>query len=125
MMTISKTICGALAFWAMLLPTAASVAEPAPVVVELFTSQGCSRCPPADAYLAELARRPDIVALSFHVDYWNYVGWRDPFSSTRWSKRQRDYGASLNRRFVYTPQIVVDGRDESIGSRRPRVEALI
>lgn len=95
------------------------------VVVELFTSQGCSRCLPADAYLAELARRPDIVALSFHVDYWNYVGWRDPFSSTRWSERQREYGTKLNRRFVYTPQIVVDGQEESIGSRRARIETLI
>lgn len=100
-------------------------AEAGPTVVELFTSQGCSRCPPADAYLAELAARPDIIALSFHVDYWNYIGWRDPFSRAEFSARQRDYERHLNRRYVYTPQLVVDGRGETVGSKRQRVEKLI
>ena len=94
-------------------------------VVELFTSQGCSLCPPADAYLGELARRDDVLALSFHVDYWNYIGWRDPFSKRQWSKRQRAYGDTLKRRYVYTPQIVVDGAAEAVGSKRARVAELI
>ncbi len=94
-------------------------------VVELFTSQGCSSCPPAEAYLGELARRDDVLALSFHVDYWNYIGWRDPFSKPQWSKRQRAYGDTLKRRYVYTPQIVIDGAAETVGSKRTRVAELI
>lgn len=95
------------------------------VVVELFTSQGCSSCPPADAYLAELAKRDDVIALSFHVDYWNYIGWNDPFSSPEATSRQRAYGRALHKRYVYTPQIVVDGRAETIGSDRTTVDSLI
>jgi hypothetical protein len=95
------------------------------VVVELFTSQGCSSCPPADKYLGELARRDDVVALSFHVDYWNYIGWRDPYSDPKWTKRQQAYGQHLKKRYVYTPQMVIDGRTESVGSRRGRIRDLI
>jgi hypothetical protein len=95
------------------------------VVVELFTSQGCSSCPPADAYLAELAKRDDVIALSFHVDYWNYIGWNDPFSSPEFTARQRAYGRTLQKRYVYTPQIVVDGRAETVGSDRSTVDTLI
>ena len=95
------------------------------VVVELFTSQGCSSCPPADAYLAELAARDDVIALSFHVDYWNYIGWDDPFSSPAATARQRAYGRALQKRYVYTPQIVVDGRAEAVGSNRAVVSSLI
>jgi hypothetical protein len=94
------------------------------VVVELFTSQGCSSCPPADAYLAELAKRDDIIALSFHVDYWNYIGWTDPFSSPDASTRQRAYGRTTGKRYVYTPQVVVDGRAETVGSNRSNVDNL-
>ena len=81
------------------------------VVVELFTSQGCSSCPPADALLGELARRPDIVALAFHVDYWDYIGWKDPFASERTTRRQREIQAAAGARYVYTPQVVLGGRD--------------
>ncbi|MGB0630659.1 MAG: DUF1223 domain-containing protein [Alphaproteobacteria bacterium] len=95
------------------------------IVVELFTSQGCSSCPPADAYLAELAKRDDVIALSFHVDYWNYIGWTDPFSSPEATARQRAYGRTLGKRYVYTPQIVVDGRAEAVGSHRDAVDNLI
>ena len=92
--------------------------EQAPVVVELFTSQGCNTCPPADAYLGELAKRRDIVALSLHVDYWDYIGWKDPFAIAIATKRQRAYSSHLGRGFVYTPQIVVDGAAEAVGSHR-------
>lgn len=95
------------------------------VVVELFTSQGCSSCPPADAFLAELAKRDDVIALSFHVDYWNYIGWNDPFSSAEATARQRAYGRTMRKRYVYTPQIVVDGRAETVGSDRSTVDTLI
>ncbi len=102
----------------------ASAAEPAavsPVVVELFTSQGCSSCPPADALLTELAVRPDVVALSFHVDYWDYIGWKDPYASPQYTARQQRYAEKLHLRYVYTPQIVVDGRTDVVGSRRAEV----
>lgn len=104
---------------------AASAAEKSGVVVELFTSQGCSSCPPADAYLGELARRPDVVALSFHVDYWDHLGWRDPYARPGNSKRQRSYVTALGARYVYTPQMVVDGSFQDVGSNRQRIEYLI
>jgi hypothetical protein len=99
--------------------------EPSLIVVELFTSQGCSSCPPADAYLGELARRPDVLALSYHVDYWNYIGWTDPFASKAATQRQRDYAKHLNLRYVYTPQMVVDGTAEGVGSERATIGLLI
>src|SRR5262245_38547331 len=97
----------------------------APVVVELFTSQGCNSCPPADALLGELAQRPDLVALAFHVDYWNYIGWQDPFSSPEATQRQRDYASSLGLGSVYTPQMVIDGSFDAVGSDRTRVNQAI
>jgi hypothetical protein len=103
----------------------AIAAGEAKVVVELFTSQGCSSCPPADAYLGELAAREDLVALAFHVDYWNYIGWVDPFASKAWTQRQRDYARVLGQRFVYTPEIVVDGQAHDNGSDRAAVERMI
>ena len=95
-----------------------------PVVLELFTSQGCSSCPPADELLAKLADEPDVIALSFHVDYWNYLGWKDPFSSPYFSARQRDYTEALRAR-TYTPQLLVNGRREMIGSRLAAVKAAL
>jgi hypothetical protein len=102
-------------------------AEPAgpPVVVELFTSQGCSSCPPADEFLGELAARGDVLALSFHVDYWNYIGWEDPFSMPEATERQRGYRHALGLRVAYTPQMVIDGRSDAVGSNRGAVEAAI
>jgi hypothetical protein len=108
---------------AAVLPAAAG--ERLPVVVELFTSQGCNSCPPADALLAELARRPDVLPLSFHVDYWDYLGWKDPYASRAHTERQRAYSRALATRFTYTPQMVVQGAMQEVGSKRTEVEALI
>ena len=108
-------------------PGAIAAAEPGPppTVVELFTSQGCSSCPPADAFLGQLAGRPDVVALGFHVDYWDYIGWKDPFASAEFTRRQRGYAEGLGQRYVYTPQMVVDGMSHATGSRVGDVERLI
>ncbi|HUK58568.1 MAG TPA: DUF1223 domain-containing protein [Stellaceae bacterium] len=115
----------ALALFAVLLALPAAAAEREPVVVELYTSQGCNSCPPADAYLGELASRHDLLPLAFHVDYWNYIGWTDPFAKPWATARQRGYLKSLNERFVYTPQIVVAGAAQGVGSDRDVIEGLI
>ncbi len=101
-----------------------------PVLVELFTSEGCSSCPPADAVLAKLERTQpvagaEVIALGQHVDYWNYIGWADPFSSPLFSERQGDYGRAFNRDGVYTPQMVVDGEVEFIGSNLSKAREAI
>src|SRR6266404_1330477 len=93
-----------------------------PVVLELFTSEGCSSCPPADALLARLeAQQPiagaEIIALEEHVDYWDHQGWTDPFSSGQWTQRQEAYAVLRNSQSIYTPQIVVNGRTEFVGHR--------
>jgi hypothetical protein len=108
-------------------PSAAAPARP--VLIELFTSQGCSSCPPADRLLTELATGGvagiDVIALSYHVDYWNYIGWTDPFSAGEWSARQRRYAVQLAGGRVYTPQLVIDGVSECVGSDRREVEQRI
>ncbi|MGF1579936.1 MAG: DUF1223 domain-containing protein [Gemmataceae bacterium] len=95
-------------------------------VLELFTSEGCSSCPPADALFAEVlqqARKQNkrVYGLSFHVDYWNRLGWNDPFSNKEYTRRQRDYARAFTSRRVYTPQLVVNGTTEFVGSDRNRL----
>jgi len=94
-------------------------------VLELFTSQGCSSCPPADKLIGEYADRDDILALSFNVDYWDYLGWRDTLASRDNSDRQRSYAAARGDRDIYTPQIIVNGREHLVGSDRSAVDTAI
>ena len=96
-----------------------------PVVVELYTSQGCSSCPPADRLLANLATHDDIIALSLHVDYWDYLGWTDDFANPAFSNRQRRYARMWNKRSVYTPQMVVQGVHYMVGSRNDEIQRQI
>jgi hypothetical protein len=106
--------------------SAMAQATPRPVVVELFTSQGCSSCPPADAIVADLARtRPDLLLLTFHVTYWNRLGWQDPFSFAEATDRQRRYVALSVSPEVYTPAMVIDGRRDVIGSDRTAIDASL
>lgn len=108
---------------ALIAPTLAA-AEPK-AVVELFTSQGCSSCVPADAYFEELVERDDVLALSFHVDYWDYLGWRDTLGDPANTARQRDYAEVRGSRRIYTPQMIVNGATDLVGSHRKEVEAAI
>src|SRR5580700_5273114 len=98
----------------------ASVASAAsrPAVVELFTSQGCSSCPPADAYVGELAQRGDVLALTYHVQYWDDLGWRDRFGLPAATSRQSVYSRALRLATVYTPQVIIDGSGDFVGSDR-------
>jgi hypothetical protein len=98
--------------------SAPAQADPRPAVVELFTSEGCNSCPPAEAYVGELAKRNDVLALAFHVDYWDDLGWRDRFGLSQSVERQRRYARALHLPSVYTPEVVVDGRDDYVGSNR-------
>lgn len=106
---------------------AASPTPPArPVVVELFTSEGCSSCPPADAFLGELAReRADVLPLAFHITYWDSLGWRDPYALPQATERQRAYAPRLSRGTVYTPQMVIDGTTDVVGSEREQALGAI
>ena len=103
----------------------AAAEQKALTVVELFTSQGCNSCPPADELLGDLAQRPDILALSFHVNYWDYLGWKDTLATDATTDRQRIYASFLGERSVYTPQLVIGGVQHEVGSRRARIEATI
>jgi hypothetical protein len=114
-----------LGFALLLLSQSPLAAQDRLTVVELFTSQGCSSCPPADAFLGELAKRPDVLALSEHVDYWDYLGWKDPFASSENTQRQRAYARRLGLSYVYTPQMVVQGTGQIAGGDREGVLALV
>ncbi|RUS60532.1 DUF1223 domain-containing protein [Pseudorhodobacter sp. E13] len=95
------------------------------VVVELFTSQGCSSCPAADAILGKLSADSRVIALSLHVDYWDYLGWKDKFASPKFTARQKEYAHHARDKMVYTPQMVIQGQVRVVGSRGAEVEAAI
>src|SRR6187431_107133 len=94
-------------------------------VVELFTSQGCSSCPPADKIIGELAKDPNVIALSMPIDYWDYLGWKDTLADSRFSARQKAYSQARGDRNVYTPQVIVNGSVQVIGSDRGKIDDAI
>ena len=121
---MKKLIAVILTTFALALP-AMTAAQRTPVVVELFTSEGCSSCPSADALLSDLQKTQpipgaQIIALGQHVDYWNHGGWADPYSSAQFSRRQNDYAQKFGRNEVYTPQMIVNGSAEFVGSDKGR-----
>ncbi|GGE40247.1 DUF1223 domain-containing protein [Actibacterium pelagium] len=100
-------------------------AQSKPVVVELFTSQGCSSCPPADEMMHQLAKRDDVIALALHVDYWDYIGWKDSFADPAYTKRQKTYARAFGNRSVFTPQFMIGGTDSVIGPKAMELSELI
>ena len=115
-------------FWLSCVAGCVCLAAPAaarPLVIELFTSQGCSSCPPADALLGELARDPGVLALAFHVDYWDYLGWTDRFAMPAATERQRRYVAALRLASAYTPQMVIDGQTDLPGTGAAAIRSLL
>jgi len=126
MKSAMKNVVEAARPWLALLGLLLSASAAAqPVVVELFTSEGCSSCPPADVFLGELARRPGIIALAYHVDYWDDLGWKDRFSIPEATRRQQGYVKRLARSGPFTPQVVVSGDTSLVGSNRDAVERAI
>lgn len=99
--------------------------SPSPVVVELYTSQGCSSCPPADALMHELAARDDVIPLALHVDYWDYIGWKDLYADPRFTRRQKLYARSSGRDMIYTPQMIVNGQEDVVGAKSMELADLI
>jgi hypothetical protein len=119
--SISRWALGVCAIIAIIRP---AHADPR-AVVELFTSQGCSSCPPADKIIGELAKDPNVIALSMPIDYWDYLGWKDTLADARFSARQKAYSHVRGDRDVYTPQVVVNGSAKVIGSDRAGIETAI
>ncbi len=114
------------AFMAGALGSAALAADSAhPTVIELFQSQGCSSCPPANANVLALSSRPDVLALSFQVTYWDQLGWKDTFAQPKFTDRQWDYAHAFGRKEVFTPQVVVNGRADTVGTRPGQIEQVI
>jgi hypothetical protein len=129
MIYLSRYLASLLFLAATLLPFEALAGTDKPLtVVELFTSQGCSSCPPADAYLGDLANLGEskrILALSYHVDYWDNLGWKDPYSNPDNTSRQRAYANYMDLRYIYTPQMVIQGKLQATGSDRQAIAAQI
>ena len=122
---MKRIIAGWLVGFGLMLPLPVLAQGASGTVVELYTSQGCSSCPPADAYLAKLAQEPGVIALALHVDYWDYIGWQDTFASPRFTDRQRAYARAAGSRTIYTPQMIVQGRDQAVGSDPDEVAGMI
>ena len=102
-----------------------SYGQTAPVVVELFSSQGCASCPPVDEFLFELAQQRNIIALGWHVDYWDYIGWKDAFAHPAFTERQKAYAPALKQRMIYTPEFIINGAESLKVGRRAEIAALI
>ena len=100
-------------------------AQEDPVVIELFTSQGCSSCPPADRLLHELIKRDDVIGLALHVDYWDYIGWKDEYAISDHTLRQRAYARNGGRSMIYTPQMVINGQHDVVGAKAQELDRLI
>ena len=115
---------GALSVCAIIAVIRPAHADPR-AVVELFTSQGCSSCPPADKIVGELAKDPNVIALSMPIDYWDYLGWKDTLADSRFSARQKAYSHARGDRNLYTPQMIVNGERQVIGSDRARIDSAI
>ena len=123
---ISRPLLGTLFGLLLALPAPAVEVRVQPkAVLELFTSQGCASCPPADALLAKLARDPHIIALSYHVDYWDYIGWPDTFGDKSNTARQKDYASRWGSGRIYTPQMVVNGAKGVVGSRQREIDGAL
>jgi hypothetical protein len=114
-------VLGLITLAALAHPASAETVSRPKAVVELFTSQGCASCPPADALLTSLSEQDDVVALAYHVDYWDYAGWEDTFGDEAYSDRQRAYAKSWGSSRIYTPQMVVNGANGVVGSKRNEV----
>ena len=125
MLKITRTFVAVFALLAVYAAGPLAAADKPLAVVELFTSQGCSSCPPADRLLGTMAAREDVLALSVHVDYWDYIGWKDVFAKPSNGNRQRDYAAHFQLKYVYTPQIVIDGAYQAVGSNEGEVNSLL
>lgn len=125
MSTVAKTIAAAIVASGLSAGGGSALAQETKAVVELFTSQGCSSCPPADELLAEYADRDDVLALSLPVDYWDYLGWKDTLASPEHTQRQRAYANARGDMQVYTPQVVVNGVKHVVGSDERAIDAAI
>jgi hypothetical protein len=121
--SFAKAVAASALILALAAPLAAAKRDFA--VVELFTSQGCSSCPPADRLLNQLARRENVIALSFPVSYWDYLGWKDTLASPENNQRQRDYAEKQGHGKVYTPQIIINGLEQCVGNDMAKIEAEI
>jgi hypothetical protein len=122
---LAALVLASVAAGGMSVGTARGGDQPITAVMELFTSQGCSSCPPADALFAEYVTRPDVLALSFSVDYWDYLGWKDTLARPDNTARQRDYAAARGDGQVYTPQVIIDGRTHVVGSDRAQIDKAL
>ncbi|HMO08033.1 MAG TPA: DUF1223 domain-containing protein [Paracoccaceae bacterium] len=125
MRQIVSAACGLVMGFAAAAPAVAQTGGADPVVVELYTSQGCSSCPPADDLMGRLAQDGRVIALALHVDYWDYLGWKDAFARPEFTKRQKAYAKASGSRMIFTPQIIVAGQDSVVGTREGEVEAAI